>query len=391
MRELLSVCFCVVFMLCASSAAADGVNSALEPDPYDLPPFLDNTSDTLNVLVQGTTQSHTICDATDVDWYHIVYNATAALTPFRLEISQSNLNGGTLVVELYEDGLDQPPFEEFLGGDDSVQWLSPDAGSNELWIAVRLEDATTATYFIKFLGSDTGANNGLASTLGDGKIRVSWIDDLQPGDQGYRVQRSDGQPNDFRVLKATENPILPSGAADNRVSLIDEENLVAGTLYFYQILRVNAANENVPHTAIFIGYTIPIETPPPSASFVNMSTTVDEDAGTIRVTVALTESVDETVSLDYLPGGTARLGVDYTATVDTLEIPAGELTADISLDIVNDNILEGLETIDLTLINPVNVSLGFPYSHTVYINGNDGYIPQILRPSATGDEWMLYR
>src|SRR5204862_6222788 len=99
-------------------------------------------------------------------------------------------------------------------------------------------------------------------------------------------------------------------------------------------------------------------------------------AGTFRVAQTLASSTDTVVN--YSIGGTATAGSDYTALSGTVTILAGQLTADISVPVLNDSLVEASETVVVTLtgfgahdpeitLDPVTANL----TATVNIADND--------------------
>ena len=81
---------------------------------------------------------------------------------------------------------------------------------------------------------------------------------------------------------------------------------------------------------------------------------VDESAGTVDVTVQLSNplSVDLTVNVATAGGTASGAGVDYTAPGATLTFAAGNQTANITVPINNDDIVENDETFTVTVSNP---------------------------------------
>ena len=67
-------------------------------------------------------------------------------------------------------------------------------------------------------------------------------------------------------------------------------------------------------------------------------------------------------------------GVDYDSGIYNIVIPAGETSVPFDVPINNDNILEGNENFDLTIIRntlPDGVTRGDPFSATVTIRDDD--------------------
>ncbi|MCB1094216.1 MAG: hypothetical protein KDN22_01435 [Verrucomicrobiae bacterium] len=86
---------------------------------------------------------------------------------------------------------------------------------------------------------------------------------------------------------------------------------------------------------------------------------VDEGGGNAQFVVSLVGQSAVAGSVDFVVAdGTAAAGSDYTTTSGTLAIPAGALTLEISVPVLNDLIDEAdSETFTLTLSNPVNVTI----------------------------------
>jgi hypothetical protein len=91
----------------------------------------------------------------------------------------------------------------------------------------------------------------------------------------------------------------------------------------------------------------------------------------IGITLHTILGVDATV--DYaVTGGTATGGgVDYTLAAGTATVTAGGTTTTIPITIVDDGTVEVGETIQITLSNPSNASLGSNTVHTYTITDND--------------------
>jgi Autotransporter beta-domain/Calx-beta domain len=91
-------------------------------------------------------------------------------------------------------------------------------------------------------------------------------------------------------------------------------------------------------------------------------------------------SVSDTV-LSYSIGGTATSGSDYSALSGTITIPAGLTTGSIAIAVLDDTVVEGPETIVITLTNVTSglaVLLGAPAA-TNTISDDDNAIDNIIR------------
>ena len=119
-------------------------------------------------------------------------------------------------------------------------------------------------------------------------------------------------------------------------------------------------------------YTLTANTPVVTLSTKNSR--VNEASSSIVFTVSQSVISSETTTLEYTITGTASPTVDYTgASTGTIFIPAGQLSSDITIDMVGDNIREDNETLIVTLgsITHGEASMGSASSATVLILDND--------------------
>lgn len=94
------------------------------------------------------------------------------------------------------------------------------------------------------------------------------------------------------------------------------------------------------------------------ASLTISDTTVNEAAGTASVTVTLDQIVEGDISVDYnTVGQSAEPGTDFLGTSGTLTFAQGEQSKTIHIPIVNSDLIEGDETLLVSLSNFVNQGL----------------------------------
>ena len=99
-----------------------------------------------------------------------------------------------------------------------------------------------------------------------------------------------------------------------------------------------------------------------------------ESVTTVNIPISITHALPDDVTVDYsATGGTATGdGTDYTLADGTATIPAGETSTTIPLSIVNDTLLEGNETVEITLSNPSdNATIGANKVFTYTIQDDD--------------------
>lgn len=110
----------------------------------------------------------------------------------------------------------------------------------------------------------------------------------------------------------------------------------------------------------------------PKAKFSASSYSVDEDAGTATITVSLSAATTVATSVDYATSdGTAIAGSDYTAAAGTLDFAAGETSKTFAVTVQGNSTYNAPKTINLTLSNPVDATLGIPDTATLIITDND--------------------
>ena len=144
-----------------------------------------------------------------------------------------------------------------------------------------------------------------------------------------------------------------------------------------------------PITLNFLGTITDNDTPLPELSFPSSSVIVDEEDGPAVVTVNLDPASTETVTVDYATrdslGGLAREGDDYTATSGTLTFAPGETSKTISVEILNDDIYEGLEGFLVWLSDPSGATLPLYQANAVQIISDDA-VPTASMAPVTVDE-----
>jgi 5-hydroxyisourate hydrolase-like protein (transthyretin family) len=110
----------------------------------------------------------------------------------------------------------------------------------------------------------------------------------------------------------------------------------------------------------------------PTVSFSVASQNANEADGTALLTVNLSAASQSNVTIPFsVLGGTASSPGDYSLSSSPLIIPAGQTSGSIVLNLVNDSLIEGNETVVVALGVPTNGALGATTSETVTIVDND--------------------
>jgi hypothetical protein len=125
---------------------------------------------------------------------------------------------------------------------------------------------------------------------------------------------------------------------------------------------------------------------PGALQFSAASYSVNENGGTATITVTRTGGADVPVTVAYATSnGTATAGSDYTATSGTLTFGVGETQKAFTVPITNDTLVEGNETVNLTLSAPTGgATLGTQATATLTIQDDDVAQPGVVQFSVAG-------
>ena len=147
--------------------------------------------------------------------------------------------------------------------------------------------------------------------------------------------------------------------------------LNANTQYYFALKAIdNAGNPSGLSNGIG-GHTTTV----PDVQFALASSSANETAGSIDITVTLSASSSQTIAVDYIvTGGSASQGADYALPGSQLQFSPGQVSQTITVTLTDDTTFEGNETVELTLANPSNVALTTPSVHTLTIVDDD--LPQ---------------
>lgn len=189
-------------------------------------------------------------------------------------------------------------------------------------------------------------------------------------------------PDDYTITSTTVT--IPAGdrQANIEVNVVDDALDEFDEYVVIQMGTPTNAQIN-PEDPPVTGVLIQDNDETPTVAFTAATQSVDEDAGTVTATMELSAVSGRDIVVDYaITGGTAVYGDDYdnlTPVVGGVEtppmlqvaIPAGQQTATITFDVIDDAIDENDEDVELSLINGMYVEEGAILTHTVTIVDND--------------------
>ncbi len=236
--------------------------------------------------------------------------------------------------------LDLDPFE-----------LNEDAGNTEVTVTAMLDTPSSEDTEVTVSVSDGSA------VAGTDYEAVSPIDLTIPANGTVGIATFDLMPLDDlihepaeTILITGESPALGSGKIGTYLTILDNDDLIT------------LAIQNL---------------------------TVSEDAGTASVPIEITPAAPFDLNLQVQTIGlTATEQIDYTLPQDLLQIPAGNRTAVLEMEIIDDQLFEGEETFQIRLMETAGVMLD-PGEATVTIEDNDVYRLRVEDASALESEQEL--
>ncbi|HSK13811.1 MAG TPA: ExeM/NucH family extracellular endonuclease, partial [Phnomibacter sp.] len=184
---------------------------------------------------------------------------------------------------------------------------------------------------------------------------------------------------------------LDGNASGNRTVIsfsIEGLSIPNGATFFirWTDLDISGADDGLAIDDLSISLTPPLPVVSIAATDANAAEE-GPDPGTFRI--SRTGSTDEALVVSYTIGGSATNGVDHTPTLTgTATIGIGSAFTDITITPVDDNEVEGNETVVLTLLANANYNLG-ANSATVTIVDNDFNIIKIHTVQGSGSATPL--
>lgn len=170
-------------------------------------------------------------------------------------------------------------------------------------------------------------------------------------DLDYSGQATD--PADFG--SSNTQIVIPAGMTTGSVTVTavqdvldeDDETLTV------QIISADVA---APGTTLSQTIMITDDDAQPGVGIALDTTSIPETGGVARLTATLTEISGRDVVLDLQITGTATFNVDYTGLTPQITIPAGSISAEVSILAVDENLDENSESVNLSVTNAQNAN-----------------------------------
>jgi len=207
-----------------------------------------------------------------------------------------------------------------------------------------------SVYSLFLSQSAFGANLNLTAT---------WTLNTEPDIREYRLYRTDGTRT---LLGTTPHP------NSSYPFTVTVPNGSSGTLLFVVTAVDTMSNQSADSNPASYPYNLSTTTVTINATD-NTATEAGTTTGTF--TVSRTGSTSGALTVYYTVSGTATPGSDYNSLSGSVIISSGSSTANIIVTPINDTVVEGNETVIVTLSANASYSIGSPSSATVTITSDD--------------------
>ncbi|RJR16407.1 MAG: hypothetical protein C4581_09960, partial [Nitrospiraceae bacterium] len=120
--------------------------------------------------------------------------------------------------------------------------------------------------------------------------------------------------------------------------------------------------------------TITDDDPLPAVTFTSASQATADESGTATITAQLSAVSGKNVTVPFTVNGSSTAtggGTDYSITASPITIIAGNASANITVTITQDSVVEGDETVIVNMGSPTNATQGTITTHTLTITDDD--------------------
>ncbi len=148
---------------------------------------------------------------------------------------------------------------------------------------------------------------------------------------------------------------IPLTAGQHVVTLVMDANSQFGYCGNYNYLQFTAAATGLPAVNVVATTPNASETGPTPGVF----------------TFSRTGATTAALAVSYVISGTATNGSDYTSLPASVTIPAGQSTATVTVNPIDDTLVEGSESVTLQIASSAGYTIATPTSATVNIADND--------------------
>jgi Flp pilus assembly protein TadG len=179
---------------------------------------------------------------------------------------------------------------------------------------------------------------------------------------------SQGADQDYQIDSTTL--VIPTGFVQGHFSIqIQDDELDESDKTL--TLTMGAISNGIPGSITSHTVTIIDDDAAPEINFVGASLDRAEADGTSTLTVQVDHVSAEDITIPLTFAGTAQKDSDYTASTETLTIPAGQLEGSFQVTLIDDTSVESEEAISIELGSPTNAVLGSSSTFTINVEDNE--------------------
>jgi hypothetical protein len=292
---------------------------------------------------------------------------------FRLEtnlivIDAYSLYGGTPAITLLGDNLYEDDEQIELIMTSAVgATLDPDPTKLRHTITILNDDDKPTVYFVP-------ASQAAPESVGEMYVHAV-LDKVSGKDVvlSYGVSGSATPISDFTISPSPA--AIPAGQTTTAITMtivLDEDDGEGDETIVVTMTGVAGGDATIGSPSQHVA-TISSGLPLPGVYFTSMSQSVSESGYQATVAARLTFTTPAPVVVPLLISGTAEQGTDYTLSAGSITIPANSLNGSIIVNILEDGIYEGSETVILTMGTPDNAVPNYPSQHILTILDNEPF------------------
>jgi fibronectin type 3 domain-containing protein len=352
----------------AGSAASSYSNQvSVNISPIELEKGTYTVSEDAGFIVVRVTRSGDILSTASVQLATVDGTATAGLDYAAQALTVNFVRGETtkeILIPITADRL----LEQNEAFD--VVLSNPNGGT------ATLGDQKKATITITNGGALPAPSNLAVAVAGASQVQLTWKDNCT-NETAIDIERRTGQGGFVPLVSLAANS---ESYSDNTV--------VAGTVYTY---RVRASQGE-----LVSDYSNEVSTAVTSLQFEVAGYSVLEDDLVVNLKVTRSGDPSLPVTVKYATSdGTATAGGDYASSTSTLVFAPAETSKTVTINVKDDDLLEGPETFNVTLSGAIGTGtvIGSPGVAVVTLNDNQGRLTPsnlsaaVLSGSQVGLSW----
>ena len=273
-----------------------------------------------------------------------------------LDVEDLSWNADTLLFDvapgarIYADQTVRLSYDKTAAGADALE----DAAGNEVasFTDFEVTNNSTVVTVLSFAEHRVDVNEGEGPVELTLNLDPASTETVELRYSTFDVSATAGE--DYTELSDTL--IFAAGETSKTITIqITDDNIYEPSVEHFVVILSVISGAAVSRTAGSPRINITSDDPQPTASMADV--TVDEGAGTMRLTLELSHPSSQNIHIDYKTdaadvGGTAMVSEDYADFLDgsnsvTITVLGGEFSADLDITILDDDVVESDETITI--------------------------------------------